>query len=532
MPINLSGSLELTGSLVISGSITTTGPITISGSIASSSFAATASSADNFLTRGTLTAQTLVVQTITSSVMYSSGSNIFGNNIANTQVLTGSVTVTGSLAVVTTGTEFQVTSTGVNLGNALTDSHVISGSLRVNPNGLFVSSSGIVGIGTTTPSEVLDISGSVKIGNLKIENSDGGKIGFNRNTANGAIYNSGYSAFQINGAYSGANYLDFQNYNSSGSYLGSFVFKDGNIGIGTTSPLAKLQVGNGTQSGINGAGNKIHIASNTSGGRSALLTLANSSGAVTVEGQFESSAESADLRVIIGSTSNHDVVLRSNNIERMRITSGGNIGIGTTTPTEIFNVNVGVGARAGMALTGEYPYLRFNVTSSSANARNWAFNTTNTEAGDFALLQSTAKDGNPVTAGTSLMYFSRGGDVQFLNAVQQQGVWTVFSTGYTSGDSSFNFDVGVGDEGGGGNIFKVEAGFAHYFAMSYNCLAEFYISTRATGTEITDVIRRDTALAGSFTASKPDSSTLRVTKTAGSYGGSGRYWIKVTKVNY
>ena len=185
-----------------------------------------------------------------------------------------------------------------------------------------------------------------------------------------------------------------------------------------------------------------------------------------------------------------------------------------------------------MALTGEYPYLRFNVTSSSANARNWAFNTTNTEAGDFALFQSTAKDGNPVTAGTSLMYFSRGGDVQFLNAVQQQGVWTVFSTGYTSGVSSFNFDVGVGDEGGNGNIFKVEAGFAHYFAMSYNCLAEFYISTRATGTEITDVIRRDTALAGSFTASKPDSSTLRVTKTAGSYSGGGRYWIKVTKVNY
>jgi hypothetical protein len=97
----------------------------------------------------------------------------------------------------------------------------------------------------------------------------------------------------------------------------------GNVGIATSIPLARLQVGNGTQSGINGAENKIHIASNTSGGRSALLTLANSSGGTTVEGQFESSAESADLRVIIGSTSNHDVVLRANNAEKLRITTGG-----------------------------------------------------------------------------------------------------------------------------------------------------------------------------------------------------------------
>jgi hypothetical protein len=90
-----------------------------------------------------------VVQTVTSSVVYSSGSNVFGNNIANTQVFTGSMNLTGSLTVVTTGTELQVNANGVNLGNALTDSHVISGSLTVNPGGLFVSSSGNVGIGIT-----------------------------------------------------------------------------------------------------------------------------------------------------------------------------------------------------------------------------------------------------------------------------------------------------------------------------------------------------------------------------------------------
>ena len=167
----VTGSLTVLGNINVSGSITTSGSITISGSITSASFADSASNATNAISAsyannltvaGTLTAQTIVVQTVTSSVIYSSGSNVFGNNIANTQVFTGSVTVTGSLAVVTNGTEFQVTSTGVNLGNALTDSHVISGSLRVNPNGLFVSSSGIVGIGNINPSYSLDVSGTIR----------------------------------------------------------------------------------------------------------------------------------------------------------------------------------------------------------------------------------------------------------------------------------------------------------------------------------------------------------------------------------
>jgi len=65
----------------------------------SASYAATASYADNFKVAGTLTAQTIVVQTVTSSVIYSSGSNVFGNDLSNTQVFTGSVKITGSLAV-------------------------------------------------------------------------------------------------------------------------------------------------------------------------------------------------------------------------------------------------------------------------------------------------------------------------------------------------------------------------------------------------------------------------------------------------
>jgi hypothetical protein len=72
---------------------------TISGSHLSASYAQTASYSDRFIVGGTLTAQTLVVQTISSSIIYSSGSNTFGNSLANNQIFTGSVSITGSLTV-------------------------------------------------------------------------------------------------------------------------------------------------------------------------------------------------------------------------------------------------------------------------------------------------------------------------------------------------------------------------------------------------------------------------------------------------
>jgi hypothetical protein len=83
------------------------------------------------------------------------------SNISDTGTvvsINSNTAVTGSFTVVTgSAVELQVTNTGVNIGSALTDSHIISGSLRVNPNGLFVSGSGAVGIGTTSPNGKLRI---------------------------------------------------------------------------------------------------------------------------------------------------------------------------------------------------------------------------------------------------------------------------------------------------------------------------------------------------------------------------------------
>ena len=130
---------------------------TSSMSVASASFAATSSFASNFTVANTLTAQTLVVQTISSSIIYSSGSNIFGNSLNNTQVFTGSVTVTGSLTVNNSNVILinQTSSMSVlSASYAATASHVlnsntsqistgsITASVDVSPNNLFLIKSG------------------------------------------------------------------------------------------------------------------------------------------------------------------------------------------------------------------------------------------------------------------------------------------------------------------------------------------------------------------------------------------------------
>jgi hypothetical protein len=146
----------LTGSFIVNGtdvasitssaaSITAINSYTASQNNRNGTYATTGSNTfagiqtvnSNLVVTGSITAQTLVVQTVTSSVVYSSGSNVFGNNIANTQVFTGSMNLTGSLTVVTTGTEFQVNANGVKFGNISTDTHTITGSVNVSGSAIF-----------------------------------------------------------------------------------------------------------------------------------------------------------------------------------------------------------------------------------------------------------------------------------------------------------------------------------------------------------------------------------------------------------
>ena len=126
----------------------------------SNSFRATQSITGSLTVTGQIIAQTLNVQQVTSSIVFSSGSNTFGCDLNSRQTFTGSVLMTGSLIVNTTGPELQVNNNGVILGNLLTDNHSITGSLRIT--GSIASFSNCVGIGMT-PTRALDVTGTFRV---------------------------------------------------------------------------------------------------------------------------------------------------------------------------------------------------------------------------------------------------------------------------------------------------------------------------------------------------------------------------------
>jgi hypothetical protein len=296
----------------------------------SNTFAGVQTVNSNLVVTGSITAQTLVVQTVTSSVVYSSGSNVFGNNIANTQVLTGSVTVTGSLAVVTNGTEFQVNANGVNLGNALTDSHVISGSVRINPNGLFVSSSGDVGIGITD----LGPTGLSLPATSNYAWSEGSgnayAVLFRQRSSAATVMASGYKRSNTGGFASSYGISMARAAIAVGSNNGSIAFfsdtatnvangtditptermtiiNSGKVGIGTTNPEYSLH--------ISGSQALLKISSTTATFGSPSINL--------FQGAIDTVLSATNNGLEIGTWSAHDIILKTTQVERVRISSSG-----------------------------------------------------------------------------------------------------------------------------------------------------------------------------------------------------------------
>jgi hypothetical protein len=364
-------------------------------------------------------------------------------------------------------------------------------------------------------------------------------------------YNNTTGALNINQASSTVNgwlsYTDWVTFNGKLALTGGTL--TGNLSF--SQPVGLL-FANGQYIKDNGSGGLIIYSGAAVNITATSLTL-NSSATFSGAVSFVSSssipsvgfANNADgLLLMAGATNGVRINNAANSLELFKITNAGAASFSG-------NAISLTGANPSITLTGSASHLYSYIALNAGTASNVIYTMAETYNQFGPYKQSALVLIGATSAGISIASTDTNGGVRLYtggntiraeidqygyfytyNSTAQNDLWTVVQTGSTSGLSSFNFDVGVGNEGGGGNIFKVEAAFAHYSGMGYNCLAEFYISTRQTGWETTDVVRRDTALGGSFTASKPNDSTLRVTKNAGSYPGGGKYWIRVTKVTY
>lgn len=166
-------------------------------------------------------------------------------------------------------------------------------------NGLSTDANGNVGIGISTPNSV--ISGA------KVLQVNGSSYGFVLATSGTVI------AQMIGDAGAGAAFGSRSNHHmtlTTNDVERLRITTSGNVGIGTSSPLALT---NFTSLEVKGTNSGLVAVSSVNG--AAFGRMYSSGGIVT-----------------IGTSSNHSVVFDTNDTERVRITNSGNVGIGTAAP--------------------------------------------------------------------------------------------------------------------------------------------------------------------------------------------------------
>ncbi len=217
-------------------------------------------------------------------------------------------------------------------GGAEPKLHLSTTSGRFNAGGITIAVSGNVGVGTATPlalhhivvpSAKATVTGSVA--SLMSTNDASNPFGLRT---------------MIYGASAIANrYVTLQTTDYSLVDGGSVVLQpsNGNVGIGTTTPAAKLDV-----NGVVSASNDII---STNGTVKALLSVSNSY-----------------TTGVVGTSTNHDLAIYTNSLPVARFTASGNMGIGTTTPDQKLTVNGTVHSKAVVVDNSIFPDYVFNKT--------------------------------------------------------------------------------------------------------------------------------------------------------------------------
>jgi hypothetical protein len=318
-------------------------------------------------------------------------------------VFTGSVNITGSLAIVTTGTEFQVTSTGVKFGNVSTDVHPITGSVNVSGS---ITTTGSV----TFTSADLATDG---LGNVNIFTTDaaatgrGGSLAFGGSTTGGT---SPYAFSKIEGIYDGSaayNGAMLFSTNNGGTITERMrITSTGSIGINTTSPTpsAGLTVKRPTSTGwiidaLNSSNTRVGGFYVTGGGNGQLY-LANNPGTENILLDSSGSSYFNGGNVGIGTTSPQSIVhaLVNNATAPTSGTtpSGYALSYGTADGnngglwfSSDFGGDQGIAGIAASRVSGYTTDLRF-YTNSTNSARAFTERMRITSAGDVAINDTTA----------------------------------------------------------------------------------------------------------------------------------------------
>jgi hypothetical protein len=247
---------------------------------------------------------------------------------------------------------------------------------------------GNVGIGTTSPGAKLDIGGDVRTSTRYLITTGAA----NQSMAIG--YWDGVNARVEAGSALPMLITSYQGNIKLGINGGTtMTIQSSNVGIGTTSPSAKLHVYSGLSGAtVNANADDFIIESNTNAGISIL-----GDGNETQYLMFGDASNSAIGRL----TYNHvddSMGLFTNATEKMRITSAGNVGIGTTNPGYKLDVNNTSAGNLTTALT----LNNGSTTTNTAVALRLQTDPTST-VNSYSEIRST-RTNSPAAGGVAMQF--------------------------------------------------------------------------------------------------------------------------------
>jgi hypothetical protein len=228
------------------------------------------------------------------------------------------------------------------------------------------------------------------------------------------------------------------------------------------------------------------------------------------------------------------------NTNQLVLKGDGKVGIGITSPSAkltVSNPSSSTGSAAAGRLAdssihlidtthvGRYSQITFGYPTSNTHASAYIgyVSTSSSASGKGDLVFGTKDDTAYNTQPSERLRISSGGVVSVNNKFSQNSVGRRCNSGYTTGNASFFVDYTVTVM----SSLKVTAVFNHYgYIPTYGC-ARF--SLVALGQNITtiDISTTTSGNGGSWSISRINNTTLRITKNAGTYSGAGHWFIEV-----